>query len=57
MLRTNIRPEPAIESGDYVYYWSDTERCLGPGRVIRVENNIVHIDHVVGMKTSSINRV
>ena len=57
MLRKNIRYTQKISPGDFVYFWRDGKRWVGPGQVIRVEGNIVTLTHDERTKTSSLNRV
>lgn len=57
MMRVNIRPETNIKVGDYVMYWRDSHRWLGPACVISIENDIITLIDGENTKTSSINRV
>lgn len=58
ILRSKSRVvKDSIKPGDYVYYWRDNVRWLGPGKVISVLDGIVTIVHDERAKTSSLNRV
>ncbi len=57
MLRSNIRRTDPVKVGDYVYYWRDNVRWLGPARVVDVSDHIVTVIHDEKVKTSSLNRV
>ncbi len=45
MLRSNIRRTDPVKVGDYVYYWRDNARWLGPARVVDISDHIVTVIH------------
>eukprot|EP00171_Calliarthron_tuberculosum_P004551 IDg4551t1 len=57
MMRSNVRKLPLIRLGDYVLYWRDGRRWIGPAKVLKIENGVVSLLHGESTKTSSLNRV
>eukprot|EP00171_Calliarthron_tuberculosum_P014136 IDg14136t1 len=57
MMRTNVRTPMNLKRGEYVYFWRDGHRWIGPARVTQVVDGIVTMIHDGRHKTSSINRV
>lgn len=57
MVNTKPRSKTEIKVGDFVYYWRDNRRWLGPGRVIDVGTNVVTIVHDEKTLSSSFNRI
>ncbi len=46
-----------MKIGDYVYFWRDKSRWLGPARVVEISDHVVTLVHDEQTKTSSLNRV
>ena len=57
MIRKQARFSPKIKPGDYVFFWRDGKRWMGPGKVVKIEGNLVTLVHDERTKTSSLNRV
>jgi len=57
MVNSKPRSLPEINVGDFVYFWREKRRWLGPARVVKVTDNVVTIVHDERTMTSSLNRV
>jgi len=57
MIDTKPVSAPDIKVGDYVNFWRDRERWIGPAQVVEVGDNIVKFVYGEKTMTSSFNRV
>ena len=57
MLRSRIPRHPSVIPGDFVYFWRDGERWVGPAKVISIEYPIVTIVHNSRKKSADISRI
>eukprot|EP00171_Calliarthron_tuberculosum_P023073 IDg23073t1 len=57
LLRENIRSVPQFNLGDFVFYWRDKKRWIGPARVIKIEDSVVTLVHGERTVTSSLNKI
>ncbi len=57
LVNNNTKKLTAVAVGDYVYFWRDKDRWLGPARVVEGGHNIVRILSDEQTLTSSLNRI
>lgn len=57
MVRFATRHQPSVHVGDWIYFWRDKNRWLGPAKIIRINDNVVTVNHNSVEKTTSLNRV
>ena len=57
LINTRPRKKAVINVGDFIFYWRDKQRWLGPARVVEVDEQILKFVHDDQILTSSFNRV
>lgn len=57
MKRAGARNQPNTKVGNYVYFWREKNKCLGPSKVTCVDDNIITVLQNGIEKKTSLNRV
>ncbi len=57
MQTENTRDTPKVQKGDWVYFWRDLHRWIGPARVVGVQDSVITLVHDELTKNSSLNYV
>ena len=57
MTRLGTRHQSCISIGDYVFFWREKSKWLGPSKVIRIDDNVVTVLNNGLPRSTSLNRV
>jgi len=57
LLRHQTRPTYDFKVGEYVFFWRDKLRYVGPAKITSISGTVVNLTHNGYTKTSSLNRL